>query len=139
LAENGALLVTEKGKVGSGVDSERKMNGWLRSRKDLLLLCQSSHSTFIEFGSDNTCRAFADSNTLVICTLSGKIRQYHISREKVKSTLELEETRSIDTMEVVKVNAMIVNDNWITIGGLGKKGEGVIEAWNRNTSCVITR
>lgn len=43
----------------------------------------------------------------------------------------------MNTKMVSKVNAMVVNERWIIIGGLCKEGKGVIEVWDRVTDVNV--
>jgi hypothetical protein len=68
----------------------------------------------------------------MICTLLGKVKQYHITLNPDTRTFEVEQQWSTDTKAVMKVNAMTFSDKWIHISGLGKEGKGIIEVWDRS-------
>jgi hypothetical protein len=72
-----------------------------------------------------------DHTDLVACTLLGKMTRYHLYRE-AGCDPKPEQIWSADAESVAKVNALIVSDSWIAIGGIGKEGRGVIEIWSEN-------
>jgi hypothetical protein len=65
--------------------------------------------------------------TLIFCTLLGKTAHCRISLDD----RDLKYLWTKDTEIVAKVNALIVDERRVIIGGLGKENKGVIEIWNR--------
>jgi hypothetical protein len=102
-----------------------------------LLPCQLLSFTLHEYGSHGIFRAFSGPSTLIICTLLGKVTQYHVAQEEARRASPPEQEWSMNTKTVSKVNAMVVNERWIIIGGLCKEGKGVIEVWNRVTDVNV--
>lgn len=43
--------------------------------------------------------------------------------------LNAESTWTAETHSIAKVNAMIVNEQWLCIGGIDKAGKGIVEVW----------
>ncbi|KAF5373731.1 hypothetical protein D9758_000724 [Tetrapyrgos nigripes] len=78
--------------------------------------------------------AFLHDNVLTISTLLGTLARFRLERD-IKGDVEVTEVWRSEVKTVQKVNALVVNDTKIVIGGFGKDGKGVIEIWEKE---VIT-
>ncbi|KAI0372921.1 WD40 repeat-like protein [Pilatotrama ljubarskyi] len=75
--------------------------------------------------------AFRDNKRLVTCSLLGAISAYDISRDTEGSgALQVEKLWSAATSSLEKVNAMVISDTWVVVGGFGNDGKGIVEAWH---------
>lgn len=68
---------------------------------------------------------------MTLCTLRGRIAQYHLLRDFEEESLELVPLWEKGTENVEKVNALVADDKRIILGGLSKDGTGIIEIWKR--------
>ncbi|KAI0647319.1 WD40-repeat-containing domain protein [Trametes meyenii] len=72
--------------------------------------------------------AFRDNERLVTCSLLGAVTEFDISRN-VQGNLETAKRWSAAATSLEKVNAMSISRSWLVLGGFGKDGKGIIEAW----------
>lgn len=72
------------------------------------------------------CRAFLNATTVLTCSLLGSLVAHTLSRTS-EGKLQANKTWSINTAAVKKVNAIAVENDWLTVGGLSKDAKGVIE------------
>lgn len=78
-------------------------------------------------------RAFINTQTLVVSSLLGMIIQYRLVLEK-ENEFKLERLWERDAKEPIKVNALVVDDKRVVIGGLQPDGSGVVEIWQKEQS-----
>ncbi|KAK7467336.1 hypothetical protein VKT23_004393 [Stygiomarasmius scandens] len=74
--------------------------------------------------------AFSEENVLTVSTLLGTLVQYRLGRD-AKGAGEVTELWRTETQTLAKVNALVVNDTKIVLGGFGKDGKGIIEIWEK--------
>ncbi|KAI0362404.1 WD40 repeat-like protein [Trametes cingulata] len=73
--------------------------------------------------------AFRDQKRLLTCSLLGVVSAYEISRD-AQGTLQAEKMWNARASSLVKVNALAVSNSWVIVGGFGKDGKGIVEAWH---------
>jgi hypothetical protein len=93
--------------------------------------CQCASRIFLSSGTNLIehchCRDFADSESLITCTLLGSLSQHNVG---VGST----GTRTVwsrDVKELEKVNCMRSNGTYIVIGGFSNGCKGLAEVYER--------
>jgi hypothetical protein len=69
---------------------------------------------------------------LTICTLLGNLTQYYLVHDEEEGSVELQELWQKESQGLEKVNALIVDEKRIIVGGLSADGRGVIEIWKQN-------
>lgn len=77
-------------------------------------------------------RAFSDGRTLTISTLLGNLTQYHLVYDEEEGSVVLQQLWQKESLGLEKVNALIVDEKRIIVGGLSANGRGVIEIWKQN-------
>ena len=70
-------------------------------------------------------RDFADSESLVTCTLLGSLSQYEVGVESTETAM----VWSKDTKGLEKVNCMRSNGSYIVVGGFSNDGRGCFEVY----------
>ncbi|KAG6820853.1 hypothetical protein H0H93_010680 [Arthromyces matolae] len=76
---------------------------------------------------------FDDSNILTVSTLLGVISRHTLSFDVDKGSVTINKIWQRDTREVKKVNALVVDDKRIVVGGLTAQGKGIIEIWKKDS------
>ncbi|THU85646.1 WD40 repeat-like protein [Dendrothele bispora CBS 962.96] len=74
--------------------------------------------------------AFSEENVLTVSTLLGTLAQFCLERND-KGAGEAKELWRAEAKITEKVNALVVNDTKIVIGGFDKDGKGIIEIWEK--------
>jgi len=75
--------------------------------------------------------AFDDSGILTISTLLGVITRYCLIYDQEEGNIELDKTWQKQTKRIEKVNALVVDEKRVIIGGLTTDGCGIFEIWKR--------
>jgi hypothetical protein len=68
---------------------------------------------------------------LTISTLLGVMTRYCLIYDQEEGNIELDKTWQKGTESIGKVNALVVDEKRIIIGGLTADGNGVFEIWKR--------
>lgn len=76
-------------------------------------------------------RAFDESGALTVSTLLGVISQFTLVYDEKTGSINLSRTWQKETENVKKVNALVVGEKRIIVGGLKADGSGVFEIWKR--------
>ena len=108
------------------------MNWPSRLLKDQLSPCTSpdnSEAHGIYFGFET--RTFDDSGILTISTLLGVMTRYCLIYDQEEGSIELDKTWQKKADSVGKVNALVVDEKRVIVGGLKADGKGVFEIWKR--------
>ena len=77
-------------------------------------------------------RAFSDGRTLTISALLGNLTQYHLVYDEEEGSVVLQQLWQKESPGLEKVNALIVDEKRIIVGGLSADGRGVIKIWKQN-------
>ena len=77
-------------------------------------------------------RAFSDGRTLTISTLLGNLTHYHLIYDGKEGSVVLQQLWQKEILGLEKVNALIVDEKRIIVGGFSADGRGVIGIWKRN-------
>ncbi|KAF9053018.1 WD40-repeat-containing domain protein [Panaeolus papilionaceus] len=78
--------------------------------------------------------SFSDARTLTITTLLGKIVRYSLEESGETAFRELWQGES---KNLSKVNALVVDDKRIILGGFSREGKGVIEIWKQEVDAAL--
>ncbi|KAG5352981.1 hypothetical protein C0989_011624 [Termitomyces sp. Mn162] len=76
--------------------------------------------------------AFEDSGNLTVSTLLGVMTRYQIVYDHNEGSVSLDKIWQQETQSVKKVNALIVDEKRIAVGGLTAEGKGIIEIWGKS-------
>ena len=82
--------------------------------------------------------SFSQARVLTISTMLGVITQYELiyDAQDDQGQALLRRLWQGDVKTIEKVNAMLVDDRRIIVGGLSKDGKGVIEVWKKEGGSV---
>lgn len=80
---------------------------------------------------DDNSRAFVQSRRLVASTLKGVLTVYNLIWDPDEGSLILDDVFQKESSGLEKVNALVVDEQQIILGGLDKDGKGVIEVWKQ--------
>ncbi|KAG6876465.1 hypothetical protein C0993_002855 [Termitomyces sp. T159_Od127] len=75
---------------------------------------------------------FEGSNILTISTLLGVMTRYEVVYDYDEGSVTLDKIWEQETQSVKKVNALVVDENRVIVGGLTSEGKGVIEIWKKD-------
>jgi len=75
--------------------------------------------------------AFDDSGILTISTLLGVITRYNPIYDPMEGSIELDKLWQKETESIRKVNALVVDEKRVVVGGLTAVGKGIFEIWKR--------
>jgi hypothetical protein len=78
-------------------------------------------------------RAFDDSGILTVSTLLGVMTRYCLIYDQEEGNIQLDKTWQKKTESIEKVNALVVDEKRIIVGGLTTDGNGIFEIWKRYT------
>ena len=82
---------------------------------------------------DHCFRAFVQPRRLVASTLRGVLTVYNLIWDPDEGSLILDDEFQKESSGLEKVNALVVDEQQIILGGLDKDGKGVIEVWKQET------
>lgn len=68
---------------------------------------------------------------LTVSTMLGVVTQYEVLSDPKQDSVDIDKVWQKKTQGVEKVNALIVDEKRIIVGGLSKEGKGIIEIWQR--------
>jgi len=80
--------------------------------------------------------SFYSSAHLFTCSLLGTITQYDLCRDD-EGKLTAEKSWIAESLAIAKVNAMVLSERWLAVGGLLKDAKGAIELWDMQEQSVI--
>ena len=69
---------------------------------------------------------------MTISTLLGHLTQYHLIYDEEEGSVVLQQLWQRGSPGLQKVNALVVDEKRIIVGGLSADGQGVIEIWKQN-------
>jgi len=70
----------------------------------------------------------------------GNLTRYHLIYDEEEGSVVLQQLWQKESLGLDKVNALVVDEKRIIVGGFSADGRGVIEIWKRNapTSQVVS-
>ena len=74
---------------------------------------------------------------MTISTLLGNLTQYHLIYDEEEGSVVLQQLWQKESPGLEKVNAVVVDEKRIIIGGFSADGRGVIEIWKQNTPQIL--
>ncbi|KAF9479303.1 WD40 repeat-like protein [Pholiota conissans] len=119
---DGHLWIGFGGEKGSA--SKKKAKKWEGLDENKALLIKVAEGPIVAV-------AFSDPRKLAISTLMGVITNYQINYDEEAGSVVLQQLWQHESTGVEKVNALLADDKRIIIGGIGKKGRGIIEIWKQ--------
>lgn len=108
----------------SGLSKKKRTKKWEGLRDDDELAVKIAEGPIVAM-------AFDDSGILTISTLLGVMTRYNPIYDPVEGSIELDKLWQKETESIKKVNALVVDEKRIIIGGLTEDGNGVFEIWKR--------
>ncbi|KAI0333505.1 WD40 repeat-like protein [Cubamyces sp. BRFM 1775] len=75
--------------------------------------------------------AFRETGQLLTCSLLGALSEYQVTRD-AQGSLQAAKVWSSNVSSIEKVNSMAIGQTWLTLGGFGKDGKGVVEVWRHS-------
>jgi len=108
----------------SGKGPRKKSKKWEGLDEDEALLIKVAEGPIVAM-------AFSDSRTLTISTLLGNLTQCHLLHDGEEGSVVLQQLWQKKSLGLEKVNALIVDEKRIIVGGLSADGRGVIEIWKQ--------
>jgi len=126
---DGRLWLGFKGDKTStlGKGPKRKSKKWEGLDEDEALLIKVAEGPIVAL-------AFSNGQTLTISTLLGNLTQYHLIYDEEKGSVVLQQLWQKESLGLEKVNALVVDEKRIIVGGFSADGRGIIEIWKRNAS-----
>lgn len=115
----GGVRLPSKGK------KTRKWNGLDSERASLHKLANGPIVTI----------AFCNSNTLIFSTLLGNITELRLNHDRKQGEEHVLPVWQQQAKCLAKVNALVVDDKKLVLGGICRDGKGIIEIWRKD---VIT-
>jgi len=109
----------------SGKKAKKKSKKWEGLDEDEALLIKVAEGPIVAM-------AFSDGRTLTISTLLGNLTQYHLVYDEEEGSVVLQQLWQKENLGLEKVNALIVDEKRIIVGGFSADGRGVIEIWRQN-------
>lgn len=109
----------------SGKGPKKKSKKWEGLDEDEALLIKVAEGPIVAM-------AFLDGRTLTISTLLGNLTQYHLVYDEEEGSVVLQQLWQKESLGLEKVNALIVDEKRIIVGGFSADGRGVIEIWKQN-------
>ncbi|KAJ3543758.1 hypothetical protein NMY22_g3020 [Coprinellus aureogranulatus] len=84
--------------------------------------------------------AFSQARVLTISTMLGVITQYELlyDPQNAGGQALLRQVWKGDVKAIEKVNALLVDERRILVGGLSKDGKGIIEVWKKQEGTLAT-
>ncbi|KAF5386665.1 hypothetical protein D9615_001565 [Tricholomella constricta] len=76
--------------------------------------------------------AFEDTGMLTLSTLLGVMMRYEVVIDDEEGSVSLVKVWQQETQSVKKVNALVVDDKRVIVGGLTAEGNGVFEIWKKD-------
>ncbi|KAK0191111.1 WD40-repeat-containing domain protein [Armillaria mellea] len=77
--------------------------------------------------------SFCDSDTLIFSTLLGNVTELRLNHEGEEQVVPIGQQQA---KSLAKVNALVVDDKKIVLGGISGDGKGVIEIWGKG--CITS-
>jgi len=114
-------------KSNSGKGPKKKSKKWEGLDEDEALLIKVAEGPVVAM-------AFSDGRTLTISTLLGNLTQYHLIYDEEEGSIVLQQLWQKESLGLEKVNALVVDEKRIIVGGFSADGRGVIEIWKQNAS-----
>ncbi|KAF4576701.1 hypothetical protein EYR36_000703 [Pleurotus pulmonarius] len=127
---DGRLLLGYGGEKGSAHARSKRSKKWDGLKADYIIELKHAEGPIVAV-------SFVGDSYLLACTLMGSITRLDIQRDD-KGGVKLETEWTIETKDIEKVNSLVVvpDGTRIILGGLDKKGGGIIEIWNTTTMVV---
>ena len=69
---------------------------------------------------------------MTISTLLGNLTRYHLIYDEKEGSVVLQQLWQKESLGLEKVNALVVDEKRIVVGGFATDGRGVIEIWKQN-------
>lgn len=69
---------------------------------------------------------------MTISTLLGNLNQFFLVYDEEEGSVVLQQLWQKESLGLEKVNALIVDEKRIIVGGFSADGQGVIEIWKQN-------
>lgn len=79
-------------------------------------------------------RTFEDLKILTVSTLLGVMTRYEVVYDYDEGSVTLDKIWEQETQDVKKVNALVVDEKRVVVGGLTAEGKGVIEIWKKDAA-----
>ncbi|KAG6817795.1 hypothetical protein H0H87_003203 [Tephrocybe sp. NHM501043] len=113
----------------SKIGKKKRSRKWEGLNEDQDLILKKAEGPIVAL-------AFDDSDVLTMSTLLGVMSRYEIEVDNEGSVI-VDQLWEEGTKSVKKVNALVVDDKRVIVGGLTAEGKGVVEIWNREINYDI--
>ncbi|KAF9500508.1 WD40 repeat-like protein [Pleurotus eryngii] len=124
---DGRLLLGYGGEKCSANARNKRSKKWNGLKTDYIIELKLAEGPIVAV-------TFVEDSHPLVCTLMGSITRMAIQRDD-KGGVKLETEWTIQAKDIEKVNSLVIvpDGTRIILGGLDKKGGGIIEIWNNTT------